>query len=92
MIQHFNIEVYKHKLELFVDLERQHWYVLFPKYGQYASGDIGHGSFERNHNKLCIGSRDYELVFDCDDDMKRWESLSIFDVKKQAYLPTTWEF
>ena len=92
MIKHFNVEVYKHKLELIVDLERSHWYVLFPKHGQYASGDIGHGSFERNHNFIVIGSRDYELVFDCDDDGKRWESVSIFDIKKQAYLPTSWEF
>ena len=87
MIKHFNIEVNKHKLELIVDLERNHWYILFPKYGQYASGDIGHGSFERNHNYIVIGSRDYELVFDCDDDQTRWDSVSIFDIKKQEYLP-----
>jgi hypothetical protein len=87
MIKHFDIEVNKHKLELIVDLERDHWYVLFPKYGQYASGDIGHGSFERNHNFLVIGSRDYEIVFDCDDDHTRWDSVSIFDIKKQEYLP-----
>ena len=91
MIRHFDIEVNKHKLELIVDLERSHWYVLFPKYGQYASGDIGHGSFERNHNYLVIGSRDYELVFDCDDDHTCWESVSIFDIKKQTYLPTSWK-
>lgn len=90
-IKHFDIEVNKHKLELIVDLERDHWYVLFPKHGEYASGDIGHGSFERNHNYLRIGSRDYELVIDCDDELTHWESVSIFDVKKQAYLETTWK-
>lgn len=87
MIKHFDIEINKHKLELIVDLDRSHWYVLFPKYGQYASGDIGHGSFERNHNYIVIGSRDYELVFDCDDEGKQWDSVSIFDIKKQYYLP-----
>lgn len=89
MIRHFDIEVNKHKLELIVDLEREHWYVLFPKYGQYASGDIGHGSFERNHNYLVIGSRDYELVFDCDESRRHWEDWSFFDIKKQEYLPDT---
>lgn len=89
MIKHFNVEVNKHKLELIVDLDRSHWYVLFPKYGQYASGDIGHGSFERNHNYIVIGSRDYELVFDCDEKRRHWEDWSFFDVKKQEYLPDT---
>ena len=89
MIKHFNVEVYKHKLELIVDLERSHWYVLFPKYGQYASGDIGHGSFERNNNYIVIGSRDYELVFDCDENRRHWEDWSFFDIKKQEYLPYT---
>jgi hypothetical protein len=88
----YDIAVNKHNLELIIDTDKNHWYVLFPKYGQYASGDIGHGSFERNHNFLVIGKRDYELVFDCDDEMKRWESMSIFDVKKQEYLSTSWEF
>ena len=91
MIKHFDIEINKHRLELIVDLDRSHWYVLFPKHGQYASGDIGHGSFERNQNYLRIGRRDYEMVIDCDDEMTRWESVSIFDVKKQAYLPTSWK-
>lgn len=85
-MKHFEITVNKHQLELIVDPEREHWYVLFPKYGQYASGQIGHGSFERNHNFLVIGRRDYELVFDCDDEQTRWDSWSIFDVKKQVYL------
>lgn len=89
MIKHFNVEVYKHKLELIVDLERNHWYVLFPKYGQYASGDIGHGSFERNHNPLVIGKRRYSIVFDCDDNRKHWEGWSFFDEEKQDYLPDT---
>ena len=86
MIKHFNVTVYKHNLELIVDLDREHWYVLFPKYSQYASGAIGHGSFERNHNFLVIGTREYELVIDCDDDRTKWDSWSIFDVKKQDYL------
>lgn len=87
MIKHFNVEVYKHKLELIVDLERSHWYVLFPKYGQYASGDIGHGSYEQNHNFIVIGSRDYELVFFPADNRRSWSTMQIFDVKKQDYLP-----
>lgn len=88
-IKHFDVTVYKHKLELIFDLDRAHWYALFPKYGQYASGDIGHGSFERNHNFLVIGRREYELVIDCNDDRNQWESWSIFDVKKQDYLPVS---
>jgi hypothetical protein len=86
-MKHFEITIGRHQLELIVDLEREHWYALFPKYGQYASGPIGSGSLERNHNFLRIGTRDYELVFDCDDNRKHWESWSIFDVKKQEYLP-----
>lgn len=92
MIKHFDVTVYKHKLEMIFDLDRQHWYVLFPKYGQYASGEIGHGSLERNHNFLMIGRREYELVIDCDDDHTKWESWSIFDVKKQDYLPVSGRF
>ena len=85
-MKHFEITVNKHQLELIIDPGREHWYLLFPKHGQYASGQIGHGSFERNHNFLRIGTRDYELVFDCDDERTRWESWSVFDVKKQIYL------
>jgi hypothetical protein len=88
-IKHFDVELRTHKLELIVDLERNHWYVLFPKYGQYASGDIGHGSFERNHNFLMIGSRPYSLVIDCDDERKHWEGWSFFDENKQDYMPDT---
>lgn len=88
-MKRFDLTINKHELELIVDPERGHWYMLFPKYGQYASGPIGLGHFERNHNFLRIGTRDYELVFDCDDDATRWDSWSIFDVKKQAYLPET---
>ena len=88
-IKHFDVEVRTHKLELIVDLDRNHWYVLLPKYGQYASGEIGNGSYERNHNFLVIGQREYELVFDCDEKRTRWEDWSFFDVKKQEYLPDT---
>lgn len=88
-MRHFDVTVNKHKLELIVDLEREHWYLLFPKFGQYASGEIGMGHFERNHNFVRIGTRDYELVFDCDDECTKWESWSIFDIKKQAYLTET---
>lgn len=88
-MKRFDVELRTHKLELIVDLERNHWYILFPKHGQYASGEIGHGSFERNHNFLVIGSREYELVIDCDEKRTRWEDWSFFDVKKQEYLPDT---
>ena len=88
-MKRFEVELRTHKLELIVDLDRNHWYVLFPKYGQYASGEIGHGSYERNHNFLVIGQREYELVFDCDEKRTRWEDWSFFDVKKQEYLPDT---
>jgi len=88
-IKHFDVELRTHKLELIVDLDRNHWYVLLPKYGQYASGEIGHGSYERNHNFLVIGQREYELVFDCNEKRTRWEDWSFFDVKKQEYLPDT---
>jgi hypothetical protein len=88
-IKHFDVELRTHKLELIVDLKRNHWYVLFPKHGQYASGEIGHGSYERNHNFLMIGTRAYSLVFDCDDKRRRWEGWSFFDEKKQEYLPDT---
>jgi hypothetical protein len=88
-MKRFEVELRTHKLELIVDLDRNHWYVLLPKYGQYASGEIGHGSYERNHNFLVIGQREYELVFDCDEKRTRWEDWSFFDVKKQEYLPDT---
>lgn len=88
-IKHFDVELRTHRLELIVDLKRNHWYVLFPKHGQYASGEIGHGSYERNHNFLVIGQREYELVFDCNEKRTRWEDWSFFDVKKQEYLPDT---
>jgi len=87
MIKHFDITIYKHKIELIFDLTRNIWYALHPKYGKYVSGEIGRGRFERNHNFLTIGTREYELVIDCDDDQKHWESWSIFDIKKQDYLP-----
>jgi hypothetical protein len=88
-IKRFDVELRTHNLELIVDLGRNHWYVLFPKYGQYASGDIGHGSFERNYNFLVVGSREYSLVIDCDDKRRRWEGWSFFDEKKQDYMPDT---
>jgi hypothetical protein len=91
-LKHFDTTIYKHKIELIFDLDREHWYALFPKYGQYASGAIGHGHFERNHNFLVIGTREYELVIDCDDDNKHWESWSIFDIKKQDYLQVSGRF
>jgi hypothetical protein len=91
-MQHFETIIYKHTIELIFDLKRGHWYALFPKHGQYASGPIGHGNFERNHNFLVIGTREYELVIDCNDDHTRWESWSVFDVKKQDYLPVSGRF
>lgn len=89
MIKHFDTTIYKHKIELIFDLDRHIWYALHPKYGQYVSGNFWRGRFERNHNLLIIGRREYELVIDCDDSNRYWESWSVFDIKKQDYLPTS---
>ena len=92
MIKHFNVEINKHQLELIVDLERERWYMLFPKYMQFESGNIGNGKYERNHNYCIIGTRSYDIVFDCNDEQTAWESWSIFDIKKQEYLPSHGNF
>jgi hypothetical protein len=82
----FELTIDGNNLELIIDTKRDHWFLLFPEHGQYASGSIGSGSYERNHNFLRIGSKDYELVIDCDDNQTHWDSWSIFDVEKQEYL------
>jgi len=82
------IEINKHKLHIGFDTVAENWYILFPKYGQYASGSFGSGSMERTHHPITIGSRNYELVIDCDDSMSNWESFSVFDIKKQSYIDT----
>ena len=88
-IKYFDTTIYKHKIELIFDLDRNIWYALHTKHGQFIKGKIGHGRLERNHNFLVIGTREYELVIDCDDDNKHWESWSVFDIKKQDYLPVS---
>jgi hypothetical protein len=86
-MQHFDVVINKHQIEVIIDARRNHWYVLFPKYGQYASGEIN-SHFERIHHALAIGTRAYSLVIDPNDDLTAWESFSFFDEKKQAYIDT----
>ena len=83
----YDIVVNKHILEIIIDVSRNHWYVLFPKYSQYASGSIN-DSFERIHQPIHIGTRNYSIVFDCNDEGTAWESFSFFDEKKQIYIDT----
>jgi hypothetical protein len=87
-MKHYNIELNKHKLELILDTEREHWYILFPKYGQYTSGTFNDNGFERIHHAITVGTRDYELVLDTNDEQTKWESFSVFDCKKQCYIDT----
>jgi hypothetical protein len=88
MIKQYNIELNKHKLELLLDIDKEHWYVLFPKYGQYASGSFNDNGLERIHHPITVGSRNYELVLDPNDQLTEWESFSVFDCKKQCYIDT----
>jgi hypothetical protein len=83
-----DIEVNKHKLKIIFDTEKEHWYILFPKYGQYVSGSFNDSRMERVHHPITIGTRQYELVLDPDDSLTNWESFSIFDCKKQCYIET----
>ena len=87
-MKQYNIELNKHKLELLLDIEKEHWYVLFPKYGQYASGSFNDNGLERIHHPITVGSRNYELVLDPNDQLTKWESFSVFDCKKQCYIDT----
>lgn len=87
MIKHFDILVFKHKLELIIDTDRGVWYSLFPKYGDYVYGKLP-DKLERIHAPVTIGTREYSIVFDCDDDNTRWESFSYWDEKKQTYIDT----
>jgi len=84
----YNIELNNHKLELILDVEQEQWYCLFPKYGQYASGSFNENGMERIHHPITIGTRNYELVLDPNDELTKWESFSVFDCKKQLYIET----
>jgi hypothetical protein len=88
MIKQYNIELNKHKLELLLDIDKEHWYVFFPKYGQYTSGSFNDNGLERIHHPITVGSRNYELVLDPNDQLTEWESFSVFDCKKQCYIDT----
>ena len=87
-MKHYNIELNKHKLELILDIDREHWYILFPKHSQYASGSFNDNGFERIHHPITVGTRQYEFVLDTNDDQTKWESFSVFDCKKQYYIDT----
>jgi hypothetical protein len=81
-----SIEVNNHSLKIIFDIDNEHWYILFPKYGQYISGSFNDSGIERIHHPITIGTRQYELVLDPNDDQTKWESFSIFDCKKQCYI------
>jgi hypothetical protein len=87
MEQH-NIILNKHNLILILDKEKEHWFLLFPKYGQYASGSFNDNGLERIHHPIRVGTRQYALVLDCNDDGTEWESFSFWDEKKQLYIDT----
>jgi len=88
MFKTYDIELNKHKLELLLDTEKENWYVLFPKYGQYAKGSFNENGLERIHHPITVGTRNYELVLDPNDALTEWESFSVFDCKKQCYIDT----
>ena len=81
----FELNLNNIKVVLIVDLERDNWYLLIPEYGQYASGEIN-SHFERIHHPIRIVNRNYELVFDCDDDNTYWDSWSVWDCEQECYL------
>ena len=87
MEQH-DIVLNKHELILILDKEKEHWFLLFPKYGQYASGSFNDNGLERIHHPITVGTRQYCLVLDCNDDGTTWESFSFWDEKKQSYIDT----
>ena len=87
-MKQYDIELNKHKLKLILDLDRENWYMLFPKYGQFASGSFNDNGLERIHHPITVGTRDYELVLDPNDERTAWESFSVFDCKKQMYIDT----
>lgn len=86
-MKHFDAIVNKHNIEVIIDADRNHWYVLFPKYGQYANGEIN-DNYERIYHPLTIGTRQYSIVLDCNDIGTKWESFSFFDEKKETYIDT----
>jgi hypothetical protein len=84
----YDIVLNKHELTLILDKGNEHWFLLFPKYGQYASGSFNDNGIERIHHPITVGTRQYSLVLDCNDDGTEWESFSFWDEKKQSYIDT----
>jgi hypothetical protein len=87
-MKQYDIILNKHELKLILDKENEHWFLLFPKYGQYASGEFNDNGRERIHHPITVGTRQYDLVLDCNDDGTEWESFSFWDEKKQLYIDT----
>jgi hypothetical protein len=87
-MKQYDIVLNKHELILILDKEKEHWFLLFPKYGQYASGSFNDNGLERIHHPIRVGTRQYALVIDCNDDNTAWESFSFWDEKKQLYIDT----
>ena len=87
-MKQYDIVLNKHELILILDKEKEHWFLLFPKYGQYASGEFNDNGLERIHHPITVGTRQYDLVLDCNDDGTAWESFSFWDNKKQLYIDT----
>jgi hypothetical protein len=87
-MKQYDIVLNKHELILILDKEKEHWFLLFPKYGQYASGSFNDNGLERIHHPITVGTRQYALVLDCNDDGTEWESFSFWDYKKQLYIDT----
>ena len=87
-MEQYDIVLNKHNLILILDKEKEHWFLLFPKYGQYASGSFNDNGLERIHHPIRVGTRQYALVLDCNDDRTAWDSFSFWDEKKQLYIYT----
>ena len=87
-MKQYDIVLNKHNLILILDKEKEHWFLLFPKYGQYASGSFNDNGLERIHHPITVGTRQYDLVLDCNDDGTAWDSFSFWDEKKQLYIDT----
>ena len=54
----------------------------------YASGSFNDNGLERIHHPITVGTRQYDLVLDCNDDGTAWDSFSFWDEKKQLYIDT----
>jgi len=78
-------------ITLVLNKEAEEWWILSENHKEFIKGKFYQGGsalYQRTHHQFCVRSNEYELVIDCNDEVDDWESWSIFDVKKQAYIET----